>query len=106
MFGAILVVVIYLTILAVGWSAAKKAPDAFGRLLCFGVTAMLGLQASINIAVATASVPTKGMSLPLVSAGGSGLVITAAMLGLVYSVCRGEDGLTTEARSHGEENPI
>ena len=106
LFGAILVVVIYLTILAVGWSAAKKAPDAFGRLLCFGVTAMLGLQASINIAVATASVPTKGMSLPLVSAGGSGLVITAAMLGLVYSVCRGEDGLTTEARSHGEENPI
>ena len=97
LFGAILVVVIYLTILAVGWSAARKATDAFGRLLCFGVVAMLGLQASINIAVATASVPTKGMSLPLVSAGGSGLIITAAMLGLVYSVCRGEDAAEVPA---------
>jgi cell division protein FtsW len=42
---------------------------------------MVGLQATINIAVATVSVPTKGLSLPLVSAGGSGLVITCAALG-------------------------
>lgn len=90
LFGAGLVAVLYLTILLVGWSAARRAPSAFGRLLCFGTVATLGLQASLNIAVATASVPTKGMSLPLVSAGGSGLVLTAIMLGLVYSVCRGE----------------
>ena len=49
---------------------------------------MLGLQAAINIAVATVSVPTKGLSLPLVSAGGSGLVITSAALGLLFSVTR------------------
>jgi cell division protein FtsW len=42
----------------------------------------------INIAVATVSVPTKGLSLPLVSAGGSGLIITCAALGLLYSVTR------------------
>jgi cell division protein FtsW len=42
------------------------------------------------MAVATVSVPTKGMSLPLVSAGGSGLVITCAALGLLYSVMRFE----------------
>ena len=90
-FGAGLVAVLYLTILAVGWSAARKAPDCFGRMLSFGTAATLGLQASLNIAVATASVPTKGMSLPLVSAGGSGLIMTAIMLGLVYSVCRGEE---------------
>ena len=90
LFGAGLVAVLYLTILAVGWSAARRCPSAFGRLLCFGTVATLGLQASLNIAVATASVPTKGMSLPLVSAGGSGLILTAIMLGLVYSVCRGE----------------
>jgi cell division protein FtsW len=90
LFGAGLVAVLYLTILLVGYSAARRAPSAFGRLLCFGTVATLGLQASLNIAVATASVPTKGMSLPLVSAGGSGLVLTAIMLGLVYSVCRGE----------------
>src|SRR5690606_36906852 len=71
LFGAALVAVLYLTILIVGWSASKRAPDTFGRMLCFGTVAMLGLQACINMAVATASVPTKGMSLPLVSAGGS-----------------------------------
>ena len=49
---------------------------------------MIGLQATINIAVATVSVPTKGLSLPLVSAGGSGLVITCAALGLLYSITR------------------
>jgi cell division protein FtsW len=47
---------------------------------------MICLQAAINVAVATVSVPTKGLSLPLVSAGGSGLVITCAALGLLYSV--------------------
>jgi cell division protein FtsW len=49
---------------------------------------MIGLQAMINLAVATVSVPTKGLSLPLISAGGSGLVITCAALGLLYSITR------------------
>ncbi len=101
LFGAGLVAVLYLTILLVGYSASRRAPSAFGRLLAFGTVATLGLQASLNIAVATASVPTKGMSLPLVSAGGSGLVMTAIMLGLVYSVCRGE---TSRLSSAGEDD--
>ena len=49
---------------------------------------MIGLQATINIAVATVSVPTKGLSLPLISAGGSGLVITCAALGLLFSITK------------------
>ena len=49
---------------------------------------MIGLQAVINIAVATVSVPTKGLSLPLISAGGSGLIITSAALGVLYSITR------------------
>jgi cell division protein FtsW len=57
-------------------------------MLAFGVGMMVCLQALINIAVATVSVPTKGLSLPLVSAGGSGLVITCAALGLLRSACR------------------
>jgi cell division protein FtsW len=59
-------------------------------MLAFGIGALIGLQATINIAVATVSVPTKGLSLPLVSAGGSGLVITCAALGLLYSIARSE----------------
>ena len=89
-FGAMLTVALYLGILYVAWQAIRQKRDEFGRLLAFGVGSMLGLQAVINMAVATVSVPTKGMSLPLVSAGGSGLVITCAALGLLYSVMRFE----------------
>jgi cell division protein FtsW len=66
----------------------RRERDEFGRLLAFGVASMVGLQAAINIAVATVSVPTKGLTLPLISAGGSGMVITCAALGLLYSVTR------------------
>jgi len=86
LFGAILTIALYLGIIFVAWQMVKQKRDSFGRLLAFGVASMTGLQALINIAVATVSVPTKGLPLPLVSAGGSGLVITCASLGLLYSV--------------------
>src|SRR5438552_14386867 len=88
LFGGLLTIVLYLGILFVTWQAVKQKRDSFGRMLAFGIGAMVSLQAMINIAVATVSVPTKGLSLPLVSAGGSGLVITCAALGLLYSVVR------------------
>ena len=90
MFGALLTVAMYFGILYVAWQAVKQRRDSFGRMLAFGIASMVGLQAMINIAVATVSVPTKGLSLPLVSAGGSGLVITCAALGLLYSVLKYE----------------
>jgi cell division protein FtsW len=88
LFGALFTVAMYMGILYVAWQAVKQYRDSFGRMLAFGIAAMVGLQAAINIAVATVSVPTKGLSLPLVSAGGSGLVITCAALGLLASVTR------------------
>ncbi len=88
LFGAMLTIALYVGILYVAWNAVRQAKDPFGRLLAFGIGITIGLQALINVAVATVSMPTKGMSLPLVSFGGSGLVITSAALGLLYSVCR------------------
>ena len=88
LFGALLTVALYMGILYVAWQVIKSKRDDFGRMLAFGIGSMIGLQATINIAVATVSVPTKGLSLPLVSAGGSGLVITCAALGLLYSITR------------------
>ena len=87
-FGALLTILLYLGIVYVAWQAVRQKRDDFGRLLAFGTASMIGLQAAINMAVATVSVPTKGLSLPLVSAGGSGLVITCAALALLYSVSR------------------
>ena len=88
LFGAMLTVALYLGVLYVSWQVIKQKRDEFGRMLAFGIGSMIGLQAAINIAVATVSVPTKGLSLPLISAGGSGLVITCAALGLLYSLTR------------------
>lgn len=88
LFGALLTIALYLGIFFVAWQALRQRKGTLGPLLAFGVAAMLGLQAIINMAVATVSVPTKGLSLPLVSAGGSGLIITCAALGLLYSVAR------------------
>lgn len=88
LFGALLVVALYAGILFVAWQVIRQKKDPLAQLLAFGIAAMIGLQAIINIAVATVSVPPKGMPLPLVSAGGTGLVITCAALGLLASVCR------------------
>lgn len=103
LFGALLTVALYLGILFVAWQAIQQKRDSFGRMLAFGIGAMIGYQAMINIAVATVSVPTKGLSLPLVSAGGSGLVITCAALGLLYSVLRHEH--PQEAEKDFEREP-
>jgi cell division protein FtsW len=90
LFGALLTVALYLGIIYVAWQTMKQKRDSFGRMLAFGIASMVCLQAMINIAVATVSVPTKGLSLPLISAGGSGLVITCAALGLLYSIAQYE----------------
>jgi cell division protein FtsW len=87
-FGAMLTIALYLGVLYCAWQTVKMKADNFGRLLAFGVGTMVALQALINIAVSTVSVPTKGLSLPLISAGGSGLIITCAALGLLRSACR------------------
>jgi cell division protein FtsW len=69
-----------------GWRVARRAPDMLGTLIATGVTLFIGMQAAINIAVVTHSMPTKGISLPLVSYGGSSLVFTLAAVGLLLNV--------------------
>ena len=84
--GAALVVTLYLTLLWTGLAVARDCRDAFGRLLALGVVATVGVQAALNIAVVTVLVPTKGIALPLMSAGGTGWIMTAAALGMVASL--------------------
>lgn len=89
-FGALLTIALYLGILYIAWQAIRRRRDNFIRMLALGIGSMVGLQALVNIAVATVAVPTKGVSLPLVSAGGSGLVITCGALGLLLAASRPE----------------
>jgi len=81
------------------WQAAAvvaTAKDDFARLAAFGIAMLIGLQAAMNIAVVAVVVPTKGIALPLVSAGGTSLIVAAAAIGLLAGLAR----QTAEAESH------
>ncbi|MBI5694424.1 MAG: putative lipid II flippase FtsW [Nitrospirae bacterium] len=71
-----------------GFRLALRCEDGSGRLLAFGVTFMLGIQAVINMGVATGLFPNKGMPLPFISAGGSSLFVALVCVGLLLSVSR------------------
>lgn len=84
--GAALVVILFALFLARGLRVARRAPDAFGRFLAVGVTAMVVVQALINFSVVTGLVPTKGIPLPFISYGSSSLVFTLAAVGVLLNV--------------------
>lgn len=65
-----------------------KAQDSFGSLLAVGITSLVGIQAIINIAVVTSSMPVTGMSLPFISYGGTALLILLFSMGILLNVSR------------------
>ena len=66
--------------------AGAKAPDDFGRYLAWGFTLVVVLQALLNISVALALLPTKGIPLPFISYGGSSLVVTMTACGVLLNL--------------------
>jgi cell division protein FtsW len=62
------------------------APDSFGSLLALGITALFGIQALVNMGVVTGLLPAKGLSLPLVSAGGSSLIVSLVAMGMLLNI--------------------
>ena len=86
--GGIAVALLFLGLLWRGWRVAARAPDRFGQLLALGLTLLVVFQAAFNIAVVTNSVPTKGISLPFVSAGGSGVIFLGLAAGLLAATGR------------------
>jgi cell division protein FtsW len=95
--GGMAVIALFLLLLWRGWRIARHALDPFGRLLAAGVTLLLCLQAAFNIGVVTNSVPTKGISLPFVSAGGSGVLFLGMAAGLLAAA--GQAGAGREVRA-------
>jgi cell division protein FtsW len=88
-FGLIGTTVILLCFLVIAWRglrASLLAPDRFGALLAIGLTMMVALQAFVNISVVLGLLPTKGLPLPLVSRGGSSLVISLVAMGVLLNI--------------------
>jgi cell division protein FtsW len=84
--GAIAVVVLIGVIVLSGMAIARHSATQFGRLLAVGITVWLGVQALINVAVTVGLVPTKGITLPFISYGGSSLVVSFIGFGLLLRV--------------------
>jgi cell division protein FtsW len=80
---------VYLLIVARGVRAALAAEDEYGAYIAFGVSVLFGAQALVNLAVAMAMLPTKGLTLPFVSYGGSSLLVCSTAMGVLLSVSRG-----------------
>ncbi len=93
--GALVVVALFTWLLVLGLRIARGAPDDFGRTVAFGITAWLVVQAMVNIATVVGLLPITGMTLPLVSAGGSSLVSTLVALGILVSIARSDRTDTT-----------
>ena len=88
LFGSLLVVGLFGLFLYRGMRTAVRAKDPFARLLAIGITSMVVLQALMNISVVLGMMPTKGIPLPLISSGGSSLLVTLASIGVLLNITR------------------
>ncbi|HCM41414.1 MAG: cell division protein FtsW [Bdellovibrionales bacterium GWC1_52_8] len=73
----------------IAWDCQLRYHDQFGMLLASGITLALGLQAFVNMAVVLGLLPTKGLTLPFISYGGSALLVDLAAVGVLLSIGRG-----------------
>jgi cell division protein FtsW len=86
--GILVLIGAYVTIVVRGVRAALSAADDYGAYIAFGISVLFGVQALINFSVAMSMLPTKGLTLPLVSYGGSSLLVNAAAIGVLLNVSR------------------
>jgi cell division protein FtsW len=84
--GATVILICFCVITWRGLRTAVRAPDRFGTFLALGLTMMVAIQAFLNMSVVLGMMPTKGIPLPLVSAGGSSLLISLVAMGILVNV--------------------
>ncbi len=86
--GATAVLLVYSFIIWKGIEIALKLDDTFGKVLAVGITSWIGLQAFINMSVVTGLLPTKGLTLPFISYGGSSLLVNMMAVGLLLNLSK------------------
>lgn len=86
--GTVFILLLFAAFVFEGGRLVRNLQDRFSALVAFGIVAVVGLQAAFNIAVVTASVPPKGISLPFISYGGSGLCMAMIAVGVIAGLTR------------------
>ncbi len=91
----------YVFIVARGVKIAFTAEDEYGSYVAFGLSMLFGVQALVNLAVAMSVLPTKGLTLPFVSYGGSSLLVSAGALGILLNISRPRLGASSAVVPRG-----
>lgn len=106
--GSAAIMLLFAVFVLRGFQVAGRARGPFGRHLATGLTLLIGLQALVNAGVVTGLLPTKGLTLPLVSYGGSSLVASLAAVGILLSISRdrhgGREGTRERAKCGARSN--
>jgi cell division protein FtsW len=90
--GTLAVIGLFSLIIWRGFRAAFNAGDPFGCYLALGITVLLGFQSLVNIGVCLGALPTKGLTLPFISYGGTSLIVSCAAAGILLSISGSQGG--------------
>lgn len=100
--GCLLVIGLFFIFIHRGFLIAGKCPDMYGKLLAVGITFSIGFQAFLNMSVASSFLPTTGVPLPFISYGGSSLIVSMIMVGILLNISKKK---IKKIRSVDEEQP-
>ena len=92
MIGAFALIALFMLLMWRGFYISLKAPDTFSAMIVMGLTLKVSIQAILNIAVVTSTIPTTGIALPFFSYGGTALVMQLAEMGIILSISRFSSG--------------
>lgn len=99
--GSLVLMGLFGTLLYRGFVIAKTCRSNFGQLLAMGITMVLGIQVIINLSVATGLFPVTGVTLPLISYGGTSVLVTLLMIGILLNISRYRLTVTPMTRRYG-----
>ena len=86
--GTLAIIALFIIFVWLGMLVIVRCRDSFGRMLAAGIVLAIGIQAALNIGVVTVVLPTKGIPLPFVSAGGTSILLSAAAVGILVNIAK------------------
>ena len=86
--GCVLLIILFIMFIHRGLLIASKCNDVQGKILALGITASIGIQAFLNMSVASAMIPATGVTLPFISYGGTSLIISMSMIGILLNISK------------------
>ena len=106
MIGAFTMIALFMLLMWRGFIIALRAPDTFSSMLVMGLTLKVSIQAVLNIAVVTTTIPTTGIALPFFSYGGTALIMQLAEMGIILSISRFSSGEKSLFEAKSPENQL